>query len=290
MARRKEPSTHKRTAGARGKPPGKHAGKAKDRRPTPSHTVAHLPARGQPFTEADAIWLYGVHAVRAALANEHRRIRRLLTRQRLDAGLTALAKRRQVAPQTVDRATLEAALPPDAVHQGLALLVDPLPALGLDEVLETCDGNDVILVLDQVTDPHNVGAILRSSAAFSAKAVVVQSRHAPPANGTLAKAASGALEIVPLVPVTNLARALGELADRGFLTIGLDHTGGTAIADADVSGPVALVLGAEGSGLRRLTRERCQALVRLPTDPRLAELNVSNAAAICLYVLATRPE
>ncbi|MGF1627498.1 MAG: 23S rRNA (guanosine(2251)-2'-O)-methyltransferase RlmB [Alphaproteobacteria bacterium] len=256
----------------------------------PKQTIAPLPIRGEPFTSDDAIWLYGLHPVRAALANEVRRIRRLIVRPPLDDGVAALAKRRQVVPETVDRLTLESMLPPAAVHQGIALLVDPLPPADIEPLCESPAADSVVVVLDQVTDPHNVGAILRSAAAFGAAAIIVQSRHAPPAHGALAKSASGALELLPLVAVTNLARALAQLADAGYRVFGLDSTAETRLDQADLSGPVALVLGSEGKGMRRLTQERCDLLVRLPTGKRLADLNVSNAAAICLYELARRRE
>ena len=285
MARRKDPS-----APRPGK--GRTAGTAKTRRErtAPKQTVAPLPVRGEPFTSDDAIWLYGLHPVRAALGNDVRRIRRLMVRPPLDDAIAALARRRQVVPETVERLTLESMLPPAAVHQGVALLVDPLPPAEIEPLCESPAQNAVVVVLDQVTDPHNVGAIMRSAAALGAAAVVVQSRHAPPAHGALAKSASGALELIPLVAVTNLSRAIGQLADAGFRVFGLDSTAQTRLDQADLSGPVALVLGSEGKGMRRLTQERCDLLVRLPTGKRLSDLNVSNAAAICLYELARRRE
>ncbi|MEZ5670745.1 MAG: 23S rRNA (guanosine(2251)-2'-O)-methyltransferase RlmB [Alphaproteobacteria bacterium] len=254
----------------------------------PKATVAPLPARGEPFTSDDAVWLYGLHAVKAALGNEVRRIRRLLVRPPVDDGVVALARKRQVTPEPVDRPALEAVLPPNVVHQGTAMLVDPLPPTALSALCVEPLRDAVVVVLDQVTDPQNVGAILRSAAAFGARAVVVQSRHAPPAHGTLAKAASGALELVPLVSVTNLARAIGELADAGHTVVGLDSAAPERLDQIELDGPVCLVMGSEGKGMRRLTQERCDHVARLPTGPRLADLNVSNAAAICLYELARR--
>lgn len=188
-------------------------------------------------------------------------------------------------PQAVERDALEPALPPGAVHQGIALRVEPLPEEDLAELLAAWEGRSdvVVLVLDQVTDPHNVGAVLRSAAAFGAAAVVLQDRHGPPVTGTLAKTASGALDVVPLVRVVNLARALEELKAGGFWCTGLAEEGGVELAAVDLSGRCALVLGAEGGGLRRLTRETCDALARLPTVPPIGSLNVSAAAAVALY-------
>ena len=288
MARRKDPSAPRsgKARSGEGRSPG--TVKARRERISPKQTVAPLPVRGEPFTSDDAIWLYGLHPVRAALGNEERRIRRLIVRPPLDDGIAALARRRQVEPETVDRLTLESMLPPAVVHQGVALLVDPLPPADLERLCAAPAPDAMVVVLDQVTDPHNVGAIMRSAAAFGASAVVVQSRHAPPAHGALAKSASGALELIPLVAVVNLARAIGQLAEAGYRVFGLDSAAKTRLDEADLAGPVAVVLGSEGKGMRRLTQERCDLLVRLPTGNRLADLNVSNAAAICLYELARR--
>jgi 23S rRNA (guanosine2251-2'-O)-methyltransferase len=188
-----------------------------------------------------------------------------------------------VAPEIVRPDAIAARLPPDAVHQGLYAEADPLRAPGLDAV--AADG--VVLVLDQVTDPHNVGAILRSAAAFGARAVIVTARHSPEATGVLAKAASGALEHVPLVAVQNLARALATLKERAFQVVGLDSEAEGELADAALRAPLALVLGAEGRGLRQLTRESCDLVARIPLPGAIKSLNVSNAAALALYV-ATR--
>ncbi len=181
-------------------------------------------------------------------------------------------------------------LPPGAVHQGAALLSEPLTDVALEDVLDRAAEAEksVVLVLDQVTDPQNVGAILRSAAAFGADAVLVPDRHAPPETGALVKAASGAVEIVPLVRVINLARALEELKKAGFWIAGLDGQAPQTLAAADMTGKVALVLGAEGEGLRRLTRDHCDILVRLPISERMESLNVSAAAAVALYELARK--
>lgn len=195
--------------------------------------------------------------------------------------------------EILDRVRLEMLLPEGAVHQGLALQTEPLPPAFLEDVLAELPpmpaaAPAVIVVLDQVSDPHNVGAILRSAAAFGARAVLLPEHGTPPVTGALAKAASGALERVPLVRVTNLARALDKLKDAGFWCVGLDESAEKPLAELDLGGRVALVLGAEGEGLRRLTRERCDFLARLPTRGPIASLNVSNAAAIALYEIAGR--
>jgi 23S rRNA (guanosine2251-2'-O)-methyltransferase len=252
--------------------------------PAPGPTEA---AVGAPY------WLFGVHPVEAALRNPRRRLHRLLLTAEAASrhvALTRLAQARAPAPrlETIDRELLGRRLPAGAVHQGLALLAEPLPAIDLYEL---CDDladapQAALIVLDQVTDPHNVGAILRSAAAFGARAVICTERHAAAETGVLAKAASGALEVVPLVGVANLARALATLKEAGVWCAGLAADATQTLAEARLSGRIAIVLGAEGSGLRRLTREHCDMLVRLPTQGPVAQLNVSNAAAVALYELA----
>lgn len=231
-------------------------------------------------------WLFGTHAVLAALANPERRCRTLLVTK---AGESLLPRHLPLKAQIADAGALAKRLPAGAVHQGLALCAAPLREPDLEEACALADGTKGhLLVLDQVTDPHNVGAILRSAAAFGARAVVVTERHAPAVTGTLAKAACGALEHVPLVRVTNLARALDALAALGYWRVGLAEEGERVIAELPPVDNVALVLGAEGAGLRRLTREHCDLLVRLPTDGPISSLNVSNAAAVALYALSQR--
>ena len=250
-------------------------------------------------------WLYGRHAVAAALANPARFVRRLAAQtesapeaQTLLAG--ALAKKAAgIAVEPFDRAGLAALLPEGAVHQGIALQVEPLIPVFLDDFLaefgppaHQAGGHDtenrLVILLDQVTDPHNVGAVLRSAAAFGALAIILPEHGAPPVSGVLAKAASGALEYVPLIRVVNLARALDRLKEAGFWSIGLDEAADKVLSEIEPAGRVALVLGAEGEGLRRLTRERCDHLARLPTSGPIASLNISNAAAIALYELARK--
>lgn len=234
-----------------------------------------------------ALWLYGHHAVAAALANPRRSVHELVaTAAVLDRAPELALARPGLPVRVADRAEIGALLPPGAVHQGLALRVEPLPEHKLEDALGA--GRGTIVVLDQVTDPHNVGAVVRSAAAFGATAVVVTMRHTAPAGATMAKSASGALDIVPLVAVVNLARALEAIKRAGYWCVGLDAAGEAELTAAALPGPaIALVLGAEGEGLRRLTREHCDVIARLPTVGRLVSLNVSTAAAIALYVCFT---
>src|SRR6202022_2718910 len=228
--------------------------------------------------------LYGWHTVAAALANPARQIRKLW--------LTENAARRpagdniqlQVAPEIVRPEVIDRRLGPDAVHQGLLAEAEPLPSPDIDTLAQ----EGIVLVLDQITDPHNVGAIMRSAAAFAVKAIVTTARHSPEATGVLAKSASGALELVPLVMVQNLARALTELNDQGFMTVGLDSQGSEDLGTVALRQPLALVLGAEGKGLRQLTRETCSVVARLDMPGEIKSLNVSNAAVLALYIGASR--
>jgi len=225
----------------------------------------------------------------AALANPGRRLDRLLATAeaaRELAGAGGVSGRPPM--EIVDRRAIDALLPPDCVHQGIAVLARPLPATDLEAVLTTlADAPEALLVvLDQVTDPRNVGAVLRSAEAFGATAAIVQDRHAPEETGTLAKAASGSLERVPLIRETNLARALRSLQQEGFRCIGLAGGAERSIDDADLGGRIALVLGAEGAGLRRLLRETCDTLVRIPIAAAVDSLNLSAAAAVALHACA----
>jgi 23S rRNA (guanosine2251-2'-O)-methyltransferase len=229
--------------------------------------------------------LYGWHTVSAALANPERGIRKLFLTENAARRLSDENIDTRVPPEIVRPNTIDQRLGPDAVHQGLLAEADPLPSPDIDELAQ----EGIVLVLDQITDPHNVGAIIRSAAAFGTAAVIMPERNSPPSTGTLAKAASGAIERVPLVRVVNLSRALDRLKQAGFWCVGFDAGATTALHAADLSGKVAVVLGAEGEGLRRLTREHCDLMVRIPIGRSVESLNVSNAAAIALYELA-RPK
>lgn len=230
------------------------------------------------------IWLYGTHAVAAATANPRRTIRRILALPDAAAALRAEGRARAPVTET-DRAGLERHLPRGAVHQGIAAEVEPLPALAIEDAADLAEGRDhtLVVVLDQVSDPQNVGAVVRSAAAFGAAAVIVPEHGSPESIGTLAKAAAGALETVPIVRVVNLKRALETLKASGFWCLGLAGEGRTSITAHDMRGKTALVLGAEGDGLRRLTRETCDVLVRIPIRAEMESLNVSAAAAVALY-------
>ena len=228
--------------------------------------------------------LYGWHTVTLALQNPKRRIRRLLLTENAARRLEEEAIELRITPEIVRPGQIDALLTPDAVHQGLLAEADPLPSPDI----ATLPQEGIVLVLDQITDPHNVGAILRSAAAFAVKAIVTTARHSPEATGVLAKSASGALELVPLVTVQNLARALSELNERGFMTVGLDSAGSENLSAMALSEPLALVLGAEGKGLRQLTRETCKVVARLDMPGEIKSLNVSNAAVLALYIGASK--
>jgi 23S rRNA (guanosine2251-2'-O)-methyltransferase len=230
--------------------------------------------------------LWGRHAVEAALKNPARSHHKLWATREAVAGLDGELPA-DFPVEWAQAADLARLVARDAPHQGLVLDCDPLPEVWLDEVLEG-DAARPLLVLDQVTDPHNLGAILRSAAAFNARAVVTQDRHAPGESGTIAKSASGALEIVPWVRVVNLSRALEEIAEAGYWRIALDGKAGLTLAEALPQGPVALVLGAEGEGIRQNVAQHCDAIAKLPISAEMESLNVSNAASIALYAVATR--
>ncbi|MEP3050067.1 MAG: 23S rRNA (guanosine(2251)-2'-O)-methyltransferase RlmB [Erythrobacter sp.] len=242
--------------------------------------------RGSGRTKTNAVRLWGRHPVEAALNNPARQHRKLwATREGIDS-----LDRELPADLTVEYAEvadLGRMVARDAPHQGLVLECEPLEDVFLNEVAGA-NPQAPLIVLDQVTDPHNVGAILRSAAAFSAAGIVTQDRHSPPESGVVAKSASGALETVPWIRVVNLARALDEMAEIGFWRIGLTGEAEANLADTLTAGPIALVLGAEGEGMRQNIAGHCDALAKLPISSQIESLNVSNAAAIALYAAATR--
>lgn len=249
--------------------------------------------RARRAAAAETVWLFGLHAVRDALVNPARaRLRLVLTRNAADrlAGAIAAAG---MTPEIVDPRRFDSHVPigPDSVHQGAALEVRPLDWGGLEEVAIAGPGAPLLVLLDRVTDPHNVGAILRSAEVFGARAVIAPLRHSAPETGALAKTASGALERQPYLRVANLAEAMERLRAAGYHLIGLDGAAGTTLAEALAEAgprPVGLVLGAEGPGLRERTRETCDRLARIPFAGAFGSLNVSNAAAVALYAARTR--
>jgi 23S rRNA (guanosine2251-2'-O)-methyltransferase len=255
-------------------------------RPAEGPAAGRRPAWRERDSGADdgPVILYGWHTVTLALQNPERHIRKLLLTENAARRLAEDNIKAPVAPEIVRPSQIDHLLGPDAVHQGLLAEADPLPSPDI----ETLAAEGMILVLDQITDPHNVGAIMRSAAAFAVKAIVTTNRHSPEATGVLAKSASGALELVPLVTVQNLARALTTLNERGFMTVGLDSEGSDNLAAIALRQPLVLVLGAEGKGLRQLTRETCSHVARLDMPGEIKSLNVSNAAVLALYIGATR--
>ena len=226
-------------------------------------------------------WLWGVHAVEAALDNPNRaQPRRLLaTPDRAQALTRRFGVLKQM--ESVEGPAIARLLPAGAVHQGLALKIDPLEPLSIHDIGSPAEG--VLLVLDQITDPQNIGAIFRSAAAFGARGVILQDRHAPVLSGALAKAAAGAIDKMPHAVAVNLSRALETLSDLGWRTLGLDGHSSVNLADAMDGSPTVLVLGSEGEGLRRLVSEHCDVLAKIPMPGGFESLNVSNAAAIALY-------
>jgi 23S rRNA (guanosine2251-2'-O)-methyltransferase len=299
QARAAGPSGKTARPAGKGKPAGGKTGARRGkelqapRRPVPSERPDR-PEREDPRRRAvpakstRGLWLYGRHAIEAALANPQRSCHRLLVTAEAMERLGARAGRPGLEVVVVEREELDRRFGPDAVHQGQALSVAPLPRLDLERACAPEAGPNLVLVLDQITDPHNLGAILRSAAAFEARAVVVPERRSAELAGAAAKAASGALDLVPVVEVTNLARALDQLASLGYWRLGLDGAAPQAIDEAPDAENLALVLGAEGSGLRRLVAENCDLAVRLPIAPAMESLNVSVAAGIALYALARR--
>ena len=268
-----------------GKPGGKSGGKPGSTHEQIERRTRFERARRESLQPSDdSAILYGWHPVKAALENPARRMRKFLATENAARRLADEKVTTKQAPEIVRPDAIAARLPPDAVHQGIYLEADPLPSPPIEEL--ATDG--IVLVLDQITDPHNVGAIFRSAAAYAATAIVTTARHSPEATGVLAKSASGALEYVPLVTVQNLARGLAALKEQGFLVIGLDSTGEEDLAGLPLRQPLALVLGAEGKGLRQLTKETCDHVARLNLPGAIQSLNVSNAAAVALHVAHSR--
>ena len=230
-------------------------------------------------------WLYGHHTVRSALENKDRHLFKLFV-----GSETLQEEFSHKGATLVTKKTFEDLFGPQAVHQGIAAQVSTLQTIKIEDLISEKTEQDLFIVLDQVTDPHNVGAILRSAAAFGAKALITQERNAPSSDsGILAKTASGALEQLPLVSVTNLARSLTTLKKEGYWVAGLDEKG-TSLSSSNLPRPLVLVLGAEGKGLRRLVQKECDLLLCLPTSPSYTTLNVSNAAAVALYAVHTSQE
>ena len=264
----------------------KYSDKESDRNPIQKrtragHNKSGLKSSGSGFGPNGQTWLYGIHVVEAALANPKRKKYRLLVNQEWTTSFKVDGN--EIKPEYVDRHDIERQLPSDAVHQGLALLVAPLDHVALETICRDATSDSVVVVLDQITDPRNIGAIMRSAVAFGAFAVVVTDKYTPETTASMAKAASGALDRLPIVRVTNLTRSLVLLKEAGFWLAGLDANANQNITQVNLSGKLAIILGAEGSGLRRLTSQNCDYLVNIPIQPSSDSLNVSVAAAIALY-------
>ena len=277
MSRNKQPRREKPTPGA-----------GRERRPElPRRTPVAPGGGGGPFRapSPDVVTIYGSHAVRAALTAGRRKLLTLYATTGALPRIEDAARAAGLTPRVVENRDLDQRLGAEAVHQGLLLEARPLPEA---DIADIATNSGLVLVLDQITDPQNVGAILRSACAFGVDALIVTERHSPAFTGVLAKTASGALEHVTIVSVVNLARALDQLRDQGYSVVGLDSDGEHSIETLPLATPLALVLGAEGKGLRRLTRERCDAVARLDLPGPICSLNVSNAAAAVLAVARLR--
>ena len=247
--------------------------------------------RGRKAEAKETVWLFGLHAVRDALANPAReKLRLVVTKNAFDKLEAAIAEA-GIAPEIVDPRRFDVPIDEGSVHQGAAMEVRPLNWGKLEDLAISGTGEPLLVLLDRVTDPHNVGAILRSAEVFGARAVIAPRHHSAPETGALAKTASGALERQPYLKVTNLADAMVELKEMGYTLVGLDGQADMTLAEALVptrGRPLALVMGAEGPGLRERTRETCDVIARIPYDGTFGSLNVSNAAAVSLYAAATR--
>ena len=242
--------------------------------------------RGRREAGKETVWLFGMHAVRDALNNPKRRLRSLVVTRNAADRLATKITASGITPRIVDARRFDAPIDPQSVHQGAALEAEPLDWGSVSEICAPRDAPALTLLLDRVSDPHNVGAILRSAEVFGARAVIAPHRHSAPETGALAKAASGALERMPYLRTPNLARAIGSLKEMGYAVVGLD---GEATLDLDAAleelpnAPLALAMGAEGPGLRDLTAKLCDRLARIPSAGEFGSLNVSNAAAVALY-------
>lgn len=265
------------------------------RRPSkpPPHARRHLesgrrhpPSAPRLDRAPDRFWLYGQHAVAAALANPERPVHRVLATEAALPLVEAAAAARGLSVEPASPERIAQLLPPDAAHQGLAASVGSLPERRLAEIGPEPDRPSLVLALDQVSDPRNLGAILRTAAALGAEAVLLPRRRSAELGGACAKAASGALDLLPVVEVVNLARALAELKERGYWVVGLDGGAPQRLEDLELPPRLVLVLGSEGEGLRRLVAETCDHLARIAIDPRVESLNVSVAAGIALHLAA----
>jgi 23S rRNA (guanosine2251-2'-O)-methyltransferase len=271
------------------KPPGKKPWERKGphRSERPDSRIPRNAQTGAPVHrpgDIDEAVLYGLHPVVEALRNPGRKFRKLIATENGVRRLEEEIGELPLTPEIVRPHDIDRLLTPDAVHQGLYLVCDPLPSPSLDSLPEDA----LVLALDQITDPHNVGAILRSAAAFAVTAVITTVRHSPAATGVLAKSASGALEHVPIIAVRNLSDTLNELGERGFQRVGFDSEGDVTLDTVTLRRPLVLVMGAEGKGLRQRTREMCDTLARLDMPGAIKSLNVSNATAIALYAAMKR--
>lgn len=232
-------------------------------------------------------YMYGIHPCAAALQNPLRQIDEIIySSERILEKFPPLPK--LIKTRQADKAWFDKTLGSEAVHQGIAMRISALDPLGIDELKAFSHPNQLVIILDQVSDPHNVGAIIRTAAAFGAKALVMTDRHAPEETGVLAKSASGALEIVPIMRYANLANAIHELKEAGFWIYGFAESGDQSLSNTSFSGKVGLVMGAEGAGMRDLTKKNCDFLIRLETTKEFSTLNVSNAAAIAMYQVFTK--
>jgi 23S rRNA (guanosine2251-2'-O)-methyltransferase len=256
----------------------------RDRPSKPDRAFKKKVWRPQARDNDGPVILYGWHSVKAALENPARKFHRLLATENALHRLSETGMTLPITPKLAKPEEIEALVGPDAVHQGILAEADSLASPDIDELAP----RGLVLVLDHITDPHNVGAILRSAAAFAVEAVIITSRHSPEQTGVLAKAASAALEHVPIVTVPNLARALGALQDKNVFVVGLDSSGEADLATVPLRAPLALVIGAEGKGLRQLTRTTCDVVARIALPGVIKSLNVSNATALALYVASER--